>query len=472
MTWQMNIEIKTRTEKDLLGFKEIPFHCYYGVQTLRALENFNLSPNKLSHFPTFIQALAMVKLACAEANFKLEKLDENKYQAIQYACQQLMQKQYHEQFPIDMIQGGAGTSTNMNANEVIANIGLEFLNHAKGEYQYLHPNNDVNMSQSTNDVYPSAIKIGLLFALDQLNLPFQSLIQSFNHKKDEFSDILKMGRTQLQDAVPMTLGQEFGAFANTLQNDLDKLNQIMPDALNVINLGGTAIGTGINTEVAYRIHAIQALSEITNKTIKSSPDLIEATSDMGDFVLLSSLLKRTATKLSKIANDLRLLSSGPRTGINEIHLEPRQPGSSIMPGKVNPVIPEAMNLACYQIIANDLAITLAAEAGQLQLNAMEPLIAFKLFESIDLLGKAMQMFEQKCIQTIRANADHCQHLVDHSIGIITVLNPYLGYEATTRIAKQANETGESILSLIKVEQLLSDEVLADVLSVKNMVHPK
>ena len=468
----MNIKINTRVEKDLLGHKEIPAHCYYGVQTLRALENFNLSPNKLNQFPVFINALAMVKAACAEANFKLNKLEENKYNAIQYACEQVINYKYHDQFPIDMIQGGAGTSTNMNINEVLANIGLEHLDHLKGEYQYLHPNNDINMSQSTNDVYPTAIKVGLIFAIEQLNSPFQNLIQSFKNKSDEFSHILKMGRTQLQDAVPMTLGQEFGAFANTLQNDLNKLNDIMPSALSVVNLGGTAIGTGINTEVKYREYAIAALSEITQKQISSSPDLIEATSDMGDFVLLSSFLKRTATKLSKIANDLRLLSSGPRTGLNEIHLEPRQPGSSIMPGKVNPVIPEAMNLVCFQVIANDLAITLAAEAGQLQLNAMEPVIAFKLFESIDLLGKAMQMFQYKCIENIRANAEHCQANVDNSIGIITALNPYLGYETTTRIAKQANETGQSVLALIKAENLLSDQLLADVLSIKNMVHPQ
>ncbi|HAE65616.1 aspartate ammonia-lyase [Acinetobacter johnsonii] len=468
----MNIKINTRVEKDLLGHKEIPAHCYYGVQTLRALENFNLSPNKLNQFPVFINALAMVKAACAEANFKLNKLEENKYNAIQYACEQVINYKYHDQFPIDMIQGGAGTSTNMNINEVLANIGLEHLDHLKGEYQYLHPNNDINMSQSTNDVYPTAIKVGLIFAIEQLNSPFQNLIQSFKNKSDEFSHILKMGRTQLQDAVPMTLGQEFGAFANTLQNDLNKLNDIMPSALSVVNLGGTAIGTGINTEVKYREYAIAALSEITQKQISSSPDLIEATSDMGDFVLLSSFLKRTATKLSKIANDLRLLSSGPRTGLNEIHLEPRQPGSSIMPGKVNPVIPEAMNLVCFQVIANDLAITLAAEAGQLQLNAMEPLIAFKLFESIDLLSKAMQMFQHKCIENIRANAEHCQANVDNSIGIITALNPYLGYETTTRIAKQANETGQSVLALIKAENLLSDQILADVLSIKNMVNPQ
>ena len=468
----MNIMISTRTEKDLLGYKEIPSHCYYGVQTLRALENFNLSQSKLNHFPIFIKALAMVKSACAHANFKLNKLEENKNNAIQFACQQLLNDLHHDQFPIDMIQGGAGTSTNMNINEVIANIGLEYLEHAKGEYQYLHPNNDVNMSQSTNDVYPTAIKVGLIAAIAQLNTPFEQLIQSFKFKSDEFSDILKMGRTQLQDAVPMTLGQEFGAFANTLQNDLNKLNQIMPDALSVVNLGGTAIGTGINTEAQYREYAIASLSEITQRNISSAPDLIEATSDMGDFVLLSSLLKRSDTKLSKIANDLRLLSSGPRTGLNEIHLEPRQPGSSIMPGKVNPVIPEAMNLVCYQVIANDLTITLAAEAGQLQLNAMEPLIAFKLFESIELLGKAMQMFQLKCIENIRANTAHCKQLVENSIGIITALNPYLGYETTTRIAKLANESGQSVLALIKAENLLSDQILSDVLAVNNMVQPK
>ncbi|RLZ11082.1 aspartate ammonia-lyase [Acinetobacter sp. 2JN-4] len=468
----MNVKINTRTEKDLLGNKEIPSHCYYGVQTLRAIENFNLSQNKLSQFPAFIKALAMVKSACAHANFKLNKIEENKNNAIQYACQQILNNQYHEQFMVDMIQGGAGTSTNMNINEVVANVGLEYLGHLKGEYQYLHPNNDVNMSQSTNDVYPTAIKIGLITAIQQLNVPFNDLIESFKTKSDEFSNILKMGRTQLQDAVPMTLGQEFGAFATTLQNDLDKLNQIMPEALSVVNLGGTAIGTGINTETQYREYAIASLSEITQRNISSAPDLIEATSDMGDFVLLSSLLKRTATKLSKIANDLRLLSSGPRAGLSEIYLEARQPGSSIMPGKVNPVIPEAMNLVCYQVIANDLAVTLAAEAGQLQLNAMEPLIAFKLFESIELLGKAMQMFQYKCIETIRANAELCQSQVENSIGIITALNPYLGYETTTRIAKQANESGQSVLALIRAENLISDQVLADILAVKNMVHPK
>ncbi|WP_202742167.1 aspartate ammonia-lyase [Acinetobacter calcoaceticus] len=468
----MNAEITTRIEKDLIGYREINNNDYYGVQTLRALENFNLTQSKVGDFPHLIKALAMVKLACAEANYNLKSLDQTKFEAIEYSCNQLIRGNFHDQFPIDMLQGGAGTSTNMNANEVLANVALEYMGHAKGQYQYLHPNNDINMSQSTNDVYPTAIRLGLLLNLDELNLPFNNLILSFRNKSQEFAHILKMGRTQLQDAVPMTLGQEFGAFAVTLQKDLEQINTLIPNVLAYMNLGGTAIGTGITTEYSYRELAIQALARISGKKIKSSPDLIEATSDMGDFVLLSGLLKRTATKLSKIANDLRLLSSGPRTGINEINLEARQPGSSIMPGKVNPVIPEAMNLACFQIIANDLAVTLAAEAGQLQLNAMEPLIAFKLFESMDLLGNAMTMFQSKCIDTITANPEHCKALVENSIGIVTALNPYLGYETTTRIAKTANETGQSVLALVQNEGLLSAQVLDDILSINNMVKPK
>ncbi|AZC03632.1 MULTISPECIES: aspartate ammonia-lyase [Acinetobacter] len=468
----MNADITTRIEKDLIGHREINNDHYYGVQTLRALENFNLTNSKVGNFPNLIKALAMVKLACAEANYNLKNLDQTKFEAIEYSCNQLIRGNFHDQFPIDMMQGGAGTSTNMNANEVLANVALEYMGHSKGQYQYLHPNNDINMSQSTNDVYPTAIRLGLLLSLDELNLPFNNLILSFLNKSQEFAHILKMGRTQLQDAVPMTLGQEFGAFAVTLQKDLEQINTLIPNVLAYMNLGGTAIGTGITTEYSYRELAIQALGKISGKKIKSAPDLIEATSDMGDFVLLSGLLKRTATKLSKIANDLRLLSSGPRTGINEINLEARQPGSSIMPGKVNPVIPEAMNLTCFQIIANDLAVTLAAEAGQLQLNAMEPLIAFKLFESMDLLGKAMAMFQSKCIDTITANPEHCKALVENSIGIVTALNPYLGYETTTRIAKTANETGQSVLALVQNEGLLSAQVLDDILSINNMVKPK
>ncbi|MFT4020381.1 MAG: aspartate ammonia-lyase [Acinetobacter sp.] len=468
----MNTSVSVRTEKDLLGSRDIPNQFYFGVQTLRAIENFNLTQSKISDYPNFICALAMVKWACADANHQLNKLNNEKYQAIVFACQELIAGKYHNQFPIDMLQGGAGTSSNMNANEVIANVALEHLGYAKGEYKNLHPNNDVNMSQSTNDVYPTAIRVGLLLSLAGLQNAFETLIQGFKNKAEEFKSVLKMGRTQLQDAVPMTLGQEFAAFASTLQKDLDKLNSIAPSMLGYVNLGGTAIGTGINTEAAYAPLAIQALSKISGHHIQAAPDYIEATSDMGDFVLFSGLLKRTATKLSKIANDLRLLSSGPRTGLGEINLEARQPGSSIMPGKVNPVIPEAVNLSAFQVIANDLAVTLAADAGQLQLNAMEPLIAFKLFESVDLLGKAMHMFTEKCVNTITANEARCKALVDNSIGIVTALNPYIGYENTTRIAKKANVENLNVLDLIREENLLSEQQLSEILAIENIIQPK
>lgn len=470
----MNAELKVeklfRIEKDLLGTREVAQQHYFGIQTLRAVENFQLSNAKVADYANFIKALAMVKQACAVANFKLKQLDETQYQAIVFACQEVIAGKYHDQFPVDMLQGGAGTSTNMNANEVICNIALEYLGYDKGAYHILHPNNHVNMSQSTNDVYPTAIRLAVLLDLIPLKNHYKTLVAALRTKAVQFKDVMKMGRTQLQDAVPMTLGQEFNAFATTLEKDVRLLDQLLPDGLYYMNLGGTAIGTGINAPAHYTELSIQALAEISKMPIKSAPDLIEATSDMGDFVLLSGALKRTATKLSKIANDLRLLSSGPRAGLQEIQLEARQPGSSIMPGKVNPVIPEAVNISAFQVIGNDLAITFAAEAGQLQLNAMEPLIAFKLFESIDLIGKAMQMFEDKCIATIQANTVQCQNNVERSIGIVTALNPYLGYETTTRIAKVAAETGRGVVELIREEQLLSEEVLAKALSVESMVH--
>lgn len=463
-------QVSARLEKDLLGTKQVDQQYYYGIQTLRALENFDLTQNKLNQYPYFIQALAMVKMAAAEANYQLKLLTEEKYQAIVYACQQLLQGQFLEQFPLDMLQGGAGTSTNMNANEVICNIALEHMGYHKGQYQYLHPNNDVNMSQSTNDVYPTAIRLALLNYLEDYRLQLHALVEGLNAKGLALHDVLKMGRTQLQDAVPMTLGQEFHAFASVLQQDL-KLLETVPSVLQQVNLGGTAIGTGINAPAHYQELAIAALTRISQKNIQSSSDLIAATSDMGDFVLLSGYLKRTATKLSKIANDLRLLSSGPRAGLNEIYLEPRQPGSSIMPGKVNPVIPEAMNMAAVQVVANDLAITLAADAGQFQLNAMEPLIAFKLFDSLDLMSRSLQMFNQFCIRSIEANVAQCRANVEHSIGIITALNPYLGYEATTRLAQLAQSTGQSVLDLVRQEGLLSEEVLKYALSAEHMLQP-
>ena len=453
----------TRLEKDLLGTLEVPADAYYGIQTLRACNNFNLSGVPLAHYPNFVIALAMVKQAAADANHQLGYLSADKHKAITLACKQLIDGQHHDQFIVDMIQGGAGTSTNMNANEVIANLALEAMGKAKGEYQFLHPNNDVNMAQSTNDAYPTAIRVGLLLGYQDLLTSLKALMNAFQAKGVEFSSVLKMGRTQLQDAVPMTLGQEFNAFATNLGEDLNRLDKLVPDLLTWVNLGGTAIGTGL---------AVQRLAAISGHPVKAATDLIEATYDMGAFVLLSGMLKRTAVKLSKICNDLRLLSSGPRTGINEINLPPRQPGSSIMPGKVNPVIPEAVNQVAYEIIGNDLSLTMAAEAGQLQLNVMEPLIAWKTFDSIRLLKRAMDMLREHCIEGITANEQHCRELVEHSIGLVTALNPYIGYENSTRIAKIALETGRGVLELLPEENLLDEELLAEILRPENMIAPR
>ena len=461
-----------RLEKDLLGSLEVPADAYYGIQTLRAVRNFHLSGVPLSHFPKLVVALAMVKQAAADANRELGHLSDAKHTAISQACAHLIRGEHHDQFVVDMIQGGAGTSTNMNANEVIANLALEYMGHAKGEYRYLHPNNDVNMAQSTNDAYPTAIRLGLLLGHDTLLASLDSLVQAFAGKSTEFAHILKMGRTQLQDAVPMTLGQEFRAFATTLGEDLEHLRLIAPQLLVEVNLGGTAIGTGINADPSYQALAVQRLATISGHPLKPAADLIEATSDMGAFVTFSSMLKRLAVKLSKICNDLRLLSSGPRTGINEINLPARQPGSSIMPGKVNPVIPEAVNQVAFEVIGNDLALTMAAEAGQLQLNVMEPLIAFKLFESIRLLQRAMDMLREHCIVGITANEDHCRRLMENSIGLITALNPYIGYENATRIAGQALLSGRGVLELVREEQLLDDATLDDILRPENMIAPR
>ena len=466
----MNIKINTRVEKDLLGHKEIPAHCYYGVQTLRALENFNLSPNKLNQFPVFINALAMVKAACAEANFKLNKLEENKYNAIQYACEQVINYKYHDQFPIDMIQGGAGTSTNMNINEVLANIGLEHLDHLKGEYQYLHPNNDINMSQSTNDVYPTAIKVGLIFAIEQLNSPFQNLIQSFKNKSDEFSHILKMGRTQLQDAVPMTLGQEFAAFASMIAADEKRLRE-SASLLCEINMGGTAIGTGINAPVGYADVVTAKLAEFSGVPVVKAEDMIAATADTGVFADISGILKRIAVKLSKISNDLRLLSSGPQAGVGDIKLPARQAGSSIMPGKVNPVIPEVVSIACFEAIGNDAAITMAVEAGQLQLNAFEPLMAWALHKSLRHLAAACRTLQINCVEGIEANTVLLDARINESVTLVTALNPLIGYEKAAKIAKAAIATGKPIAEVAEDLGIMSREKMQALLVVDTLTAP-
>lgn len=467
----MGCKIKTtRQEYDLLGSKEIPAGAYYGIQTLRALENFPITGSKPGK--ELIEAIAMVKKAAALANRELGQLNAEIATAILQAADEILAGQHHDQFIVDMIQGGAGTSTNMNANEVIANLALEAMGKEKGEYSFLHPNNDVNMAQSTNDAYPTAIRVGLLLGQNDLLASLEGLIAAFAAKGDEFSHVLKMGRTQLQDAVPMTLGQEFKAFAANLNEDLNRLRLLSNDLFAPVNLGGTAIGTGINADPRYQGIAVERLAAICGYPIKAAPDLIEATSDMGSFVLFSGMLKRTAVKLSKICNDLRLLSSGPRTGINEINLPARQPGSSIMPGKVNPVIPEAVSQVAYEVIGNDLSLTLAAEAGQLQLNVMEPLIAWKMFDSIRLLRRAMDMLREHCVEGITANEERCRTLMEHSIGLITALNPYIGYDNATRIAKLALESGRGVLELVREEQLVDDELLADILRPENMIAPR
>ena len=462
---------KTRTEHDLLGDKEIPVEYYFGVQTMRGVENFDISHVRLSSFRELIEGFAMVKEAAALANHDLGMLSDEKTKAIVEACKDVKAGKLDKQFVVDMVQGGAGTSTNMNANEVIANRALEIMGHPFGDYKYCHPNNDVNMSQSTNDAYPTAVKLALLLSNKKLVASLKQLIASFRAKGEEFANVIKMGRTQLQDAVPMTLGQEFEAYAANLSEEIDRLEQNVNLFLEV-NMGATAIGTGINADPDYSPLCIKHLRDVTGMPIVIASNMIEATNDTGAFVMYSSAVKRLAVKLSKICNDLRLLSSGPRTGLNEINLPAMQPGSSIMPGKVNPVIPEVMNQIAFKVIGNDLTVTFAAEAGQLELNVMEPIIVYSMFESIHMMINGMNTLRAKCVDGITANVDRCRDLVYHSIGLVTALNPYLGYETSTRLAKMALETGKGVYDLVIEENLMSKEELDDVLKPENMIKPR
>ena len=468
---EIKLSGKTRREHDLLGEMEIPEEYYFGVQTMRAVENFHISRVRLNFFPRLIHALADVKQGAAAANRDLWLLDPAIADAITRACEELREDRFNEQFVVDMVQGGAGTSTNMNANEVIANRALELLGHHKGEYNYCHPNNHVNLSQSTNDAYPTAVRIALARSIDSAVTSLQELIAAFHAKGEEFADIIKMGRTQLQDAVPMTLGQEFEAYAATLTEEIDRLKTNMR-LFYEINMGATAIGTGINADPDYAELCTKHLREITGLPLTKAANMIEATSDTGAFIMNSSALKRLAVKLSKICNDLRLLSSGPRCGLNEINLPPRQPGSSIMPGKVNPVIPEVVNQVAFRVIGNDLAITLASEAGQLELNVMEPIIVLSLFENIEMLVNAMNTLREKCIVGITANPEVCRRMVYNSIGLVTALNPYLGYETSTMLAKEALQSGKGIYDLVLEHKLMDDEELNKILRPENMVHPR
>jgi aspartate ammonia-lyase len=447
-----------RREHDLLGDKDISQDVYYGVHTLRAVENFPITGVPISIYPGLIEALASIKSAAAAANAELGLLDASRRDAIVAACDELRAGRLLDQFVVDVIQGGAGTSTNMNANEVIANRALELMGHDKGQYQFLHPNEHVNMSQSTNDVYPTALKLAAYAGILQLVDAMAYLRAAFEAKAQEFNDVVKMGRTQLQDAVPMTLGQEFSTYAVMLGEDEMRLKEALP-LICEINLGATAIGTGINAHPDYARIVCQRLREITGIPVVTAVNLIEATQDCGAFVQLSGVLKRVAVKLSKTCNDLRLLSSGPRVGLGEINLPPMQAGSSIMPGKVNPVIPEVVNQIAFEVIGNDLTVSFAAEAGQLQLNAFEPIIAHSIFKSVNHLRAGCRTLADRCVVGITANREHLRKGVERSIGVVTALNPYIGYVNATVVAREALETGRSVYELVLEKKLLSKDQL-------------
>lgn len=447
---------QTRTEKDLLGEKQIPANAYYGVQTARALENFQVSGMTTRFFPDYVKAYAIVKLAAARANAEDGRLKKEKLDAIEKACLAVMDGKYHDQFIVDLYQGGAGTSANMNANEVIANIALEMSGHKKGEYHYIEPHDDLNMGQSTNDVYPTAIKVALILHNEKVVKEAEALSSAFHKKGNEFKDILKMGRTEGQDAVPMTVGQEFHAFGNQLDAEIAALKKA-ETFLYEQNMGATAIGTGLTASPGYAEHCAVHLAKIMNKPMVLSKDLIAATSSQQGFVVYSSALKSFAVALSKISSDLIFLASGPRTGIFEINLPALQPGSSIMPGKVNPVMPELMNEICFKVIGNDVTVTLAAHSGLLQLNAYEPVEAIAIMESQGLLYKSLPLFRKNCIEGITVNKDVQKHYMERSVGIVTALNPVLGYEKTTELAKEALQTNKGILELIREKKLLTED---------------
>ncbi len=461
----------SRLEHDLLGARHLPEHAYYGIHTLRALENFPISGAPISVYPELIRALACVKQAAAEANAELGLLPEAKRQAIVAACTEIRAGALHEHFVVDVIQGGAGTSTNMNANEVIANRALELMGHPRGDYQHLHPHQDVNLSQSTNDVYPTALKLAAYFGISRLREAMAHLRLAFADRAEAFADVLKMGRTQLQDAVPMTLGQEFGTYAVMLGEDEARLGEASL-LITEINLGATAIGTGINTHPDYAHVACRHLARISGVPVSTADNLVEASQDCGSFVQLSGVLKRVAVKLSKTCNDLRLLSSGPRAGLGEINLPATQAGSSIIPGKVNPVIPEVVNQIAFEVIGNDLTVSFAAEAGQLQHNAFEPIIAHSLFKSITHLRNGCLVLADRCVRGITANREHMRAQVENSIGIVTALTPYIGYEQATELAQDALQTGRSVYKLALAKGLLTREALEEILKPERLTRPR
>lgn len=463
-------EKKFRVESDLLGELQVPAEAYYGVQTQRAINNYKISGKHMCDYPEYVKAIAYVKLAAAEANHELGQLPDDVADAMCRACREIIDGKFHENFVTDMVQGGAGTSVNMNANEVIANRALELMGYEKGDYQHCWPNDHCNCGQSTNDVYPTTIRLTFIEMNKQLVAALERLVASFRKKGEEFKNNIKMGRTQLQDAVPMTSGQEFTAFANTLEEEIGNLNRNVELMLE-INMGATAIGTGLNAVPGYAELCTKKLAKLTGENFTLGKDLVEATPDTGDYVSYSGALKRLAVKLSKICNDLRLMASGPRCGLHEINLPPMAPGSSIMPGKVNPVIPEVTNQTCFKVIGNDTTVMIAAEAGQLQLNVMEPVITQCIIESQTWLGRAMDTLRERCVDGITVNAEHNAETVRNSIGIVTALNPYIGYKNSTKIAKEALETGASVYDLVLRDKILTKEKLDAILDPKHMLDP-
>lgn len=464
-------EKKFRVESDLLGELQVPAEAYYGVQTQRAINNYKISGKHMCDYPEYVKAIAYVKLAAAEANHELGQLPDDVADAMCRACREIIDGKFHENFVTDMVQGGAGTSVNMNANEVIANRALELMGYEKGDYQHCWPNDHCNCGQSTNDVYPTTIRLTFIEMNKQLVAALERLVASFRKKGEEFKNNIKMGRTQLQDAVPMTSGQEFTAFANTLEEEIGNLNRNVELMLE-INMGATAIGTGLNAVPGYAELCTKKLAELTGENFTLGKDLVEATPDTGDYVSYSGALKRLAVKLSKICNDLRLMASGPRCGLHEINLPPMAPGSSIMPGKVNPVIPEVTNQTCFKVIGNDTTVMIATEAGQLQLNVMEPVITQCIIESQTWLGRAMDTLRERCVDGITVNAEHNAETVRNSIGIVTALNPYIGYKNSTKIAKEALETGASVYDLVLRDKILTKEKLDAILDPKHMLDPE
>lgn len=459
-----------RLESDLIGTLEVPADALYGVQTLRGIQNFEISKFHLYDYPLFIKGLAITKMAAARANYDLGLLTKEQADAIEQACQELIDGKFRDQFKVDMIQGGAGTSTNMNANEVITNRALIIMGLKPGEYQYLSPNDHVNCAQSTNDAYPTAIHIGMYYTHLRFLEHYDKIIKAFEEKGEEFKNILKIGRTQLEDAVPMTLGLTFSGFASILKDEIKHLNEAAEDFLTV-NMGATAIGTGICAEPGYAEICVKAIADITGWDVKLAPHLVAATSDTSCLVGYASALKRVAVKMNKICNDLRLLASGPRCGLGEFNLPAMQPGSSIMPGKVNPVIPEVMNQICFKVIGNELCVTMAGEAAQMELNAMEPIMAQCDFESVDIMINGFETLRTRCVEGIVPNPEKCLNDVHLSISVVTALNPVIGYKNSTKIAKEALETGKSVYDLVLEHGILTKEELDTVLAPENMIKP-